>query len=34
MAGTLGRKLEAEEFIEKPFSFSKLLAIVTTRLKK
>jgi CheY-like chemotaxis protein len=34
MAGKLGRKLGAEEFIEKPFSFSKLLAIVTTRLKE
>ncbi|MCX6134863.1 MAG: response regulator [Ignavibacteriales bacterium] len=33
MAGRLGRKLGAEEFIEKPFSFSKLLAVVTTRLK-
>jgi DNA-binding response OmpR family regulator len=34
MTGKLGRKLGAEEFIEKPFSFSKLLAVVTTRLKK
>ena len=34
MAGKLGKKLGAEEFIEKPFSFSKLLAIVTTRLKE
>lgn len=33
MAGRLGRKLGAEEFIEKPFSFSKLLAVVGTRLK-
>ena len=33
MAGKLGRKLGAEDFIEKPFSFSKLLAVVTTRLK-
>ncbi len=33
MAGRLGRKLGAEEFIEKPFSFSKLLAIVGARLK-
>lgn len=34
MAGRLGRKLGAEEFIEKPFSFSKLLAIVGARLKE
>jgi DNA-binding response OmpR family regulator len=34
MAGKLGRKLGAEEFIEKPFSFSKLLAVVTTTLRK
>jgi DNA-binding response OmpR family regulator len=34
MAGKLGRELGAEEFIEKPFSFSKLLAIVTTKLHK
>ena len=34
MAGKLGRNLGAEDFIEKPFSFSKLLAIVTTRLNK
>ena len=34
MAGRLGRKLGAEEFIEKPFSFSKLLAVVGTRLKE
>ena len=34
MAGKLGRDLGAEEFIEKPFSFSKLLAVVSTRLKK
>jgi CheY-like chemotaxis protein len=33
MAGRLGRTLGAEEFIEKPFSFSKLLAVVGTRLK-
>jgi CheY-like chemotaxis protein len=33
MAGKLGRTLGAEEFIEKPFSFSKLLAVVSTRLK-
>jgi DNA-binding response OmpR family regulator len=34
MEGRLGRELGAEEFIEKPFSFSKLLAIVTTKLQK
>ena len=33
IAGKLGRTLGAEEFIEKPFSFSKLLAVVGTRLK-
>ncbi|MBM4160990.1 MAG: response regulator [Ignavibacteria bacterium] len=32
MAGKLGRKLGAEEYIEKPFSFSKLLAAVGTTL--
>ena len=32
MAGRLGRKLGAEEFIEKPFSFSKLLAVIGSRL--
>jgi CheY-like chemotaxis protein len=34
MAGKLGRKLGAEEFIEKPFSFSKLLAAVGSSLRK
>ena len=34
MAGKLGRTLGAEEFIEKPFSFSKLLAMVTTKLQQ
>ena len=34
MAGRLGRKLGAEEFIEKPFSFSKLLAVVGMRLRQ
>ena len=34
IAGKLGRALGAEEFIEKPFSFSKLLAVVGTRLKQ
>jgi len=33
ITGKLGRMLGAEEFIEKPFSFSKLLAVVGTRLK-
>ena len=32
MAGRLGRRLGAEEFIEKPFSFSKLLAVIGSRL--
>ncbi|MDP2885662.1 MAG: response regulator [Ignavibacteria bacterium] len=32
MAGKLGRQLGAEEYIEKPFSFSKLLAIVNSSL--
>lgn len=34
MAGRLGRQLGAEEYIEKPFSFSKLLAAVGTSLRK
>jgi len=34
MAGKLGRKLGAEEYIEKPFSFSKLLAVVGTSLRQ
>lgn len=34
MAGKLGRHLGAEEYIEKPFSFSKLLAIVSSSLRQ
>jgi len=34
MAGKLGRQLGAEEYIEKPFSFSKLLAIVNSSLRQ
>jgi len=30
--GKLGRELSGEEYIEKPFSFSKLLAVVQSRL--
>jgi len=33
MAGRLGRKMGAEEYIEKPFSFSKLLAVIGSRLR-
>jgi len=34
MAGKLGRELGAEEYIEKPFSFSKLLAVVGSSLRR
>lgn len=34
MAGKLGRQLGAEEYIEKPFSFSKLLAIVGASVRQ
>ncbi len=34
MAGKLGRELGAEEYVEKPFSFSKLLAVVGSSLQK
>jgi CheY-like chemotaxis protein len=34
MAGKLGRQLGADEYIEKPFSFSKLLAIVSSSLRR
>jgi len=33
MAGKLGRELGAEEYVEKPFSFSKLLAVVGSSLR-
>jgi CheY-like chemotaxis protein len=32
MAGKLGRELGAEEYVQKPFSFSKLLAVVSSSL--
>ncbi|HCA78619.1 MAG TPA: response regulator [Bacteroidetes bacterium] len=34
IAGKLGRELGAEEYVEKPFSFSKLLAVVGFSLRK
>lgn len=34
IAGKLGRDLGAEEYIEKPFSFSKLLAVVGASLRQ
>lgn len=34
MSGRRGKDLGGEEFIEKPFSFSKLLAVVQARLEK
>jgi CheY-like chemotaxis protein len=34
MSGKFGTDLGGEEFIEKPFSFSKLLAVVQSRLDK
>jgi CheY-like chemotaxis protein len=34
MEGQLGRDLSGDEFVEKPFSFSKLLAVVSARLLK
>lgn len=32
--GKLGRKMTGDEFIEKPFSFSKLLAVISTHLNR
>lgn len=34
MEGQFGRDLSGDEFVEKPFSFSKLLAVVSARLPK
>jgi CheY-like chemotaxis protein len=34
MEGRLGRELTDDEFIEKPFSFSKLLAVISTHLNR
>jgi DNA-binding response OmpR family regulator len=34
IAGKLGRDLGADEYIEKPFSFSKLLAVVGASLRQ
>ncbi len=32
--GRLGREMTGDEFIEKPFSFSKLLAVITAHLNR